>query len=380
MNKINDKKVPLNSWKENEIQFSPFGLAVVIGRFQPVHNGHLNLFKKAANLSENVLILVGSSFIAPDSRNPFTFEERAAMIKAAVSEDTKTNFIIKPIVDDLYNDNRWLADIQKSISEALCSWGISSDEKIALVGHHKDSTSYYLDLFPKPKYNFFEVDSEETISSTDIRRSYFIDNDMGIFTKYFMIRVPNSVTHYLLEWKKNFPTNYNNIKEEFLFLDNYKKQFSSLIYPPIFVTTDAVVICNGHILLVKRRSHPGKGLWALPGGFLGKDEKIEDSMVRELVEETKILKNAGMNLEFVKKSLKPLLKGIHVFDAPTRSLRGRTITHAGLFILEQTVLPDVVGSDDAEKAKWFPISDLYSMHCIMFEDHWSIAIHMINKI
>ena len=29
--------------------------------------------------------------------------------------------------------------------------------------------------------------------------------------------------------------------------------------------------------MIERRSRPGKGLWALPGGFLNANEKIEDA-------------------------------------------------------------------------------------------------------
>ena len=97
-------------------------------------------------------------------------------------------------------------------------------------------------------------------------------------------------------------------------------------------------------------------------------------MIRELIEETRI--------KIDHRILRANIRNVQVFDAPDRSLRGRTITHAGLIVLNEPKLPQVRGSDDAEKAKWIPISQLYTndMRMKMYEDHWSIASYMINRV
>jgi 8-oxo-dGTP diphosphatase len=46
---------------------------------------------------------------------------------------------------------------------------------------------------------------------------------------------------------------------------------------------------NGEVLLVERGVDPGKGLWALPSGFIEIDETPEQACVRELEEETGLL-------------------------------------------------------------------------------------------
>ena len=63
---------------------------------------------------------------------------------------------------------------------------------------------------------------------------------------------------------------------------------SLLVDALALMTVDAVVVQSGHILLVKRGDMPGKGLWALPGGFLNQEETMLDGAIRELKEETKI--------------------------------------------------------------------------------------------
>lgn len=66
----------------------------------------------------------------------------------------------------------------------------------------------------------------------------------------------------------------------------------------------AVAIEDEKILLIKRGIEPGKGFWALPSGFIEKNENPEDACLRELKEETgmqgKILKIIGAWLERTK--------------------------------------------------------------------------------
>ncbi len=51
-------------------------LALVIGRFQPLHNGHLSLIDEARKQADKTLVLIGSSRQLPDFKNPFSYEER----------------------------------------------------------------------------------------------------------------------------------------------------------------------------------------------------------------------------------------------------------------------------------------------------------------
>ena len=59
------------------------------------------------------------------------------------------------------------------------------------------------------------------------------------------------------------------------------------LYPkqPI-VGVGAVIICDGKILLEKRKYDPGKGMWSIPGGLVELGEGAEQTVVREVKEET----------------------------------------------------------------------------------------------
>jgi ADP-ribose pyrophosphatase YjhB (NUDIX family) len=53
------------------------------------------------------------------------------------------------------------------------------------------------------------------------------------------------------------------------------------------VVVHAVVERNGALLLVRRAAHLSEGgKWGLPGGFLDRDERLVDGVLRELREET----------------------------------------------------------------------------------------------
>ena len=60
-----------------------FDYLVLIGRFQPFHNGHLAVLQHALRLADKVIVLVGSAGQPRTTRNPFNAGERAVMIRAA---------------------------------------------------------------------------------------------------------------------------------------------------------------------------------------------------------------------------------------------------------------------------------------------------------
>jgi ADP-ribose pyrophosphatase YjhB (NUDIX family) len=69
---------------------------------------------------------------------------------------------------------------------------------------------------------------------------------------------------------------------------------------PLPVAICAAINKKGKVLVVKRNQEPGKGTWALPGGFIESNEHPEKACLRELKEETgldgKIIKLVGVYL------------------------------------------------------------------------------------
>ena len=54
--------------------------AVLIGRFQPFHLGHLALLQQALQAAAQVVVVLGSAYQARSPKNPFTWPERKTLI------------------------------------------------------------------------------------------------------------------------------------------------------------------------------------------------------------------------------------------------------------------------------------------------------------
>ena len=80
-----------------------------------------------------------------------------------------------------------------------------------------------------------------------------------------------------------------------------------------FVGVGAVILSEGKVLIVKRKYDPLAGQWSLPGGGVELGETLEDSIVREMLEET------GLEIE-----VGPV---IEVFDRITRDEQGEVRYH-----------------------------------------------------
>ncbi len=330
---------------------------VLIGRFQPLHSAHLEIIKRATALTDQLVIICGSAKQPRTYKNPFTFDERSRMIKAATA-GLSMRVYVEPNIDTIYNDQAWAVRVQGIVSKYRTLGG-----QVGIIGHKKDDSSFYLDMFPQ--WGYEDVELIEFLSAVNIRDLLF-KRDVNM--KFIKGVVPETTFDFLEQFRTT--PEYEQIIREREFVEKYKQQYASLPYPPIFSTADAVVIQSGHVLMIKRRAEPGKGLWALPGGYVNAntDKSVEAAMLRELREETMI------------KVPLPVLKGSivrsKVFDAIDRSPRGRIITHAFHIQLPDGELPKVKGSDDAEKARWVPIAEVKSEDC--FEDHWEILQHFVG--
>jgi len=137
-------------------------------------------------------------------------------------------------------------------------------------------------------------------------------------------------------------------------------------WPRPMVTVDAVVFGffsnKAKLLLIKRGKEPFRGKWALPGGFVGIDEELEDAIARELAEETGLV---GVSLE-----------QMHTFGGVGRDPRGRQITIVFMGIAKKR-RTRIKAGDDAAEARWFDIERLPKDLAF---DHTEVAKFAISKL
>lgn len=320
-------------------------LGIIIGRFQPLHDGHKEIILKAKKLCDKLLIVVGSANVARTIKNPWTFAERRDVIQAFLDSsglDFEDAQII-PINDYKYSDTQWMLDVQE-IANLHTTYG-----KKILFGFNKQGNDY-LKWFPQ--YGFHNIESQTDINATRIRQIMF----EGTFVSFSGLTIPGDV------------------QADYEYFQNETARFKDYPYPETlsFNCADALIECNGHVLLIKRKFAPGRNCWALPGGFKNRNETFTQTAMREAFEET--------NLRVPEKVLAGSIVGSQLFDSPTRGSGIPRITFVVHFKIAPDAdgkLPRANGADDAAECKWVPIADAvntYRLH----DDHCDI-IQVMTK-
>jgi len=85
--------------------------SLMIGRFQPLHNGHMEVIRKCAAESEKLTIGIGSAQYSHECDNPFTAGERYLMIDEVMKDEGIDNYCIVPI-EDLNRYSLWVAQVE----------------------------------------------------------------------------------------------------------------------------------------------------------------------------------------------------------------------------------------------------------------------------
>lgn len=354
---------------------------VYIGRFSPYHIGHHATALEALKRGNTLIFCIGSADSPRTIKNPWTAQERMEMIRSAFTDEENAHIKFQYVQDRLYQNSEWASLVREAVRAVLMQYYPGRPEKasVSLIVAEKDDTSWYFNLFPEWDKEIVTVhspiDTDNPLGATKIRELMFTGN-LG-FVNY---AVPNSIFIKLNEFSKT--DEFKNLKDEYVHGIEYERLYEN--HPKghsiNFYTADNVVYQSGHVLLIKRKNSPGKGLWALPGGHIGPNESAEEAALRELIEETNINITPGI--------LKLSLKNVKTFDHPDRSMRARitkknarTITMSHFYRLDDTKpLPRVKAADDAEEAWWFPVETIKTMRHEIFEDHIDQIFYWIARI
>jgi len=364
-------------------QSSEYDFVIYIGRFQPLHLGHNYMLDKALALAWFVIVFIGSANLPRDMKNPWSFEERAQMIRDAYPDIDPARLIILPLNDHTYNNDGWLGQVQNKVNGAVVDNGYDPETaRVAVIGFEKDSTTYYLKQFPQWDEINIE-DSWGTVSATQIRNNFF---------QRAPILPHDLCSMSVIEYMRGFmlSVEFRNLLDEAEELKRIHTSWAGSPFTPMFIATDAVVTQSGHILLVTRDIHPGMGLLALPGGHV--KPEIGDSFdncVKELWEEARPQDGIAQRNRRGKALPKGRLRGFYTgkemrFDAPGRDPRGFYLTTAFRFVFPDGDLWPVRGGlpidgepNDVSHAAWYPIGSLDPR--LMFADHYFIIQAMLGK-
>lgn len=124
-------------------------------------------------------------------------------------------------------------------------------------------------------------------------------------------------------------------------------------------TVDAIIQKSSFLLLIKRQNDPYKDTFALPGGFVGEGETVEEALVREVFEETSL-------------EIHPI-EILGVYSTPTRDPRGHMMTVVFITI---TYGGELSAGDDAKELHWIPLDNINNIDLAF--DHKLIIKDYIN--
>lgn len=304
---------------------------IFIGRFQPIHQGHVHALGIAASQVDKLYILVGSANACRSIKNPWTYTERADMIRKKMRSAGINNIEIIPINDHPYSNSQWIADVRATVEH------LQIDDPI-LFGHMKEGNTY-LNWFPD--WKFKNIEATYNVNATEIRNRMFETEDS---------EMPSTVLD-----------DYKYYKKE-------NELFANYPFPETlnFNCSDAVLECQGHILLIRRKWAPGRGAYALPGGFRNRQESFLDCAIRELQEET--------NVRVPEKVLRGSIVKTELFDDPKRSFgipRNSLAVYMRINPDPDGKLPRANGADDAAECKWIPLTDALNK-IELYDDHKAI--------
>lgn len=326
---------------------------------------------------------------------------------------------VAALEDSTYDTAEW---VERTYATVEAAWDTirrndplaPTKPRVALIGHAKDATSFYLDLFPR--WGEIRVAPHTELAATALRAELFgsygltsellqaffpqeqitahaddsvrkvlrqIANTTSpaflaaytdrarehalafLGTSQAQSQLPSAVISRLVDFLGTSAYETLAFEQAFVFKGKYAWRLAP--YEPIFMTADAVLFRGNQVLMVKRGNYPGKGLWALPGGFLEPNETLEAAALRELEEETSLNVTAAQ--------LKAALFGSELIDAPFRSSRGRTVTMAFFFSLDEQTSAEtkeggLEGDEETQDIAWRDVETLRRDE--VFEDHYNI--------
>ena len=245
---------------------------ILIDDFAIFHDGYLDLIEEAIKSTDKLLIFIRASECSTDIKHPFTAEEREEMICSVLYEKyPKVDARIFHLPDMVYEPLKWVHNLDDIIKK-----NVKSDSSVVIFDCNNSNElkclNYSIVNFKLPR-------------STQSVLEHIYESDIFSFS-FFREFMPDPAVDCITSFLDD--ERVDSLLNEFKFVQEYRKAWENVPYPPVFVTVDSLVVCRNDVLVIRRGNDPGKGKIALPGGFINQDEFIKDACIRELIEETSI--------------------------------------------------------------------------------------------
>jgi len=156
--------------------------ALLLGRFQPFHLGHLCLINEALKEVDKIIIGIAYSENAnngSNSENPFSVDERVEMINLSLPAAGITNYLIYRIPDN-EDDNKWAEQLELLLPKF----------DVVYTSDKNTFGEKWVERCLKEKYTIRRIKSLERIDATTIREKIKGNEDWKSL-------VPKEIAYYI---------------------------------------------------------------------------------------------------------------------------------------------------------------------------------------
>ncbi|SRR5216683_769833 len=144
--------------------------SVFVGRFQPLHLGHLTLIRKELRDCQRLFIIIGSTQEARTMLNPWNANERIDMINKNLTVQQREHIFYLTERDHPV-DMVWARCVQEGVNDQLGGMGVNwRSTKVRLIGVQEESR--YDKYFSGWKCDF-SAKTFNRINDANIRKEYF---------------------------------------------------------------------------------------------------------------------------------------------------------------------------------------------------------------
>jgi nicotinamide-nucleotide adenylyltransferase len=158
---------------------------LILGRFQPIHKGHLSLMLFALSRCEKIIVAIGSAQASRTERNPLSYEERRDMIDNALAMiDCQDKAIIIPIKDrEVYSDD---ASFGEYLMNEISKQGVMLPDVI-IEGQEVVRSTWYETL----DIDLLQIDRGCIPVSASAMRKAMLENDKEFLKEYGVVGIDN---------------------------------------------------------------------------------------------------------------------------------------------------------------------------------------------
>lgn len=178
-----------------------FEFGLVLGRFQGLHKGHIQIINLARKLCQKTLILIGSSQESGTLRNPFNLEIRKKMLQKVYQEDDVIIGALKDLTNEHDISFEWGRYILENVEKM---YGIKPD--LMVYGKDESRKGWFSEEDSKMFSEIVVARDKLKISATKLRE-FLMQNNKEEWKKY----VPEEI------WDM-----YETLRKELLSVEDYK--------------------------------------------------------------------------------------------------------------------------------------------------------------